>query len=118
MSISLDPANSALAEVVVTQPVGKNGGEVGSADAHPKNGMPNLDDYLKKNAVSPDGKTGKVKLSFTVAADGTLSQFKILKSLSDAADKKAIDLLSNGPEWVGSTDKKPKEVKMTVSFHQ
>jgi hypothetical protein len=118
MSISLDPANSALAEVVVTQAVEKNGGEAASTDAHPKNGMSNVDDYLKKNAVSPDGKTGKVKLSFVVATDGTLSQFKVLKSLSDAADKKAIDLLSKGPEWVGAADKKPKEVKVTVSFHQ
>ena len=118
MSISLDPASSALAEVAVAPPAGKNGSEVSSADAHPKNGMPNLDDYLKNSAVSPDGKTGKVKLSFIVAAGGTLSQFKILKSLSDAADKKAIDLLSSGPEWVGSTDKKPKEVKLTINFHR
>jgi TonB family protein len=76
-----------------------------------------LDDYLKKNAQSPDGKTGKVKVSFVVAADGSLSQFKIVKSLSDDADKKAISLISGGPAWVGGTDGKPKEITVSVKFH-
>jgi TonB family protein len=117
LNISLEPQNSSLNEVVVTGYSAKkddNGGTV--ADAHPGDGWHAYNEYLKKNAQSPDGKTGKVKVSFTVDANGSLSQFKVTKSLSDAADKKAIDLITNGPAWVAGNDGKPKEVKVSVSF--
>jgi cytoskeletal protein RodZ len=116
MSISLDPVNSSLAEVVVTHENAKKDGTK-TEDAHPSDGWNTFDDYLKKNAQSSDGKTGKVKVSFVVAADGSLNQFKITKSLSDAADKKAISLVSGGPAWTGGTDNKPKGVTITVKFH-
>ena len=111
MSISLNPTSSSLAEVVVTRESTKN------EDAHPRDGWNSFEDYLKKNAQSSDGKTGKVKVSFVVATDGSLSQFKIVKSLSDDADKKAISLISGGPAWAGGTDGKPKEVIVSVKFH-
>jgi hypothetical protein len=112
MRISLDPNSSSLAEVVVNKEV-----ENTVQNAHPKDGWKSYNDYLDKNAQSPDGKTGKEKVSFTVAADGTLSQFKVVKSLSDDADKKAISLISAGPTWVGNVDGKAKEVTVTVKFH-
>jgi hypothetical protein len=112
MRISLDPANSSLAEVVVTKET-----ETTAQNAHPRDGWKSFNDYLDKNAQSPDGKTGKEKVSFTVAPDGSLSQFKVIKSLSDDADKKAISLISGGPAWVGNADGKAKEVTVTVKFH-
>jgi hypothetical protein len=115
MSISLEPANSSLAEVVVTRAQTEK--SVKAEDAHPHDGWNAFDDYLKKNALSPDGKTGKVKLTFVVAADGSLSQFKITRGISDDADKKAISLISSGPAWVGGSDGKPKEITVTVKFH-
>jgi hypothetical protein len=114
LNISLQPASSSLNEVVAVRKADNN--DVAAEDAHPQDGWHAYDEYLKKNGQSPDGKTGKVKVSFMVAADGSLSQFKITKSLSDAADKKAIDLITNGPAWVGSNDGKPKEAKVSVSF--
>lgn len=111
MSISLNPASSSLAEVVVTHENPKK------EDAHPRDGWNSFDDYLKKNAQSPDGKTGKVKVAFVVAPDGRLSQLKIVKSLSDVADKKAMALISGGPAWAGGTDGKPKEITVSVKFH-
>jgi hypothetical protein len=113
LNISLQPASSSLNEVVVVR---KDDNNVASEDAHPHDGRHAYDEYLKKNAQSPDGKTGKVKVSFIVAADGSLSKFKITKSLSDATDKKAIDLITNGPAWAGGNNGKPKEVKVSVSF--
>lgn len=113
LNISLQPASSSLSEVVVTK---KDNSEVVAEDARPKDGWQSYNEYLKKNAQSPDGKTGKVKVSFVVAADGSLNQFKITKSLSDAADKKVIDLINNGPAWIGGTNGKPKEVKVSLSF--
>jgi len=112
MRISLDPNNSSLAEVVVTKEV-----ENTAQSAHPRDGWKSYNDYLDKNAQLPDGKTGKEKISFTVAPDGSLSQFKVVKSLSDDADKKAISLISTGPAWVGNADGKAKEVSVTVKFH-
>jgi cytoskeletal protein RodZ len=111
MSISLNPTTSSLGEVVVTRESTKN------EDAHPRDGWNSFEDYLKKDAQSPDGKTGKVKVSFIVAADGSLSQFKVVKSLSDDADKKAISMISGGPAWAGGTDGKPKEITVSVKFH-
>jgi outer membrane biosynthesis protein TonB len=121
LSISLEPAGSSLNEVVVTGYDTKknNDGEAADiVDAHPKDGWHSYNQYLKQSATSPDGKTGKVKVSFIVAANGSLSQFKVIKSLSDTADKKAIDLITNGPVWTGSTDGRAKEVKVSISFHQ
>jgi hypothetical protein len=117
LNISLVPQNSSLNEVVATGYSAQKDENYGTVkDAHPGDGWQAYNEYLKKNAQSPDGKTGKVKVSVTVAADGSLSQFKIIKSLSDAADKKAIDLITNGPVWIGGNDGKPKEVKVSVSF--
>ena len=111
LNISLEPTNNSLAEVVVTRTALKK-----PEEAHPVGGWDVLNDYLKNNAQSPDGKTGRVKLTFIVAADGSLSQFNVTKSLSDIADKKATELITNGPKWAGGTDGKPKEVKVTVVF--
>lgn len=119
LSISLEPAGGSLGEVVVTNYGVKKNSDGESADvvdAHPKDGWHSYNQYLKQNATSPDGKTGKVKVSFTVAADGSLSQFKVTKSLSDTADKKAIDLITNGPVWTGGSDGKAKEVSVSISF--
>lgn len=112
MRISLNPTNSSLSEVVVAKEIENN-----AQDAHPRDGWKSFNDYLDKNAQSPDGKTGKEKISFTVGPDGTLSRFKVVKSLSDDADKKAISLISGGPAWVGNADGKLKDVTVTVKFH-
>jgi hypothetical protein len=112
MRISLNAVNSSLSEVVVTKQAENN-----TQTAHPRDGWKSFNDYLDKNAQLPDGKTGKEKISFTVAPDGTLSQFKVIKSLGDDADKKAISLISAGPAWVGNTEGKAKEVTVTVKFH-
>jgi hypothetical protein len=112
MRISLNPTSSSLAEVVVPKEVDNN-----TQNAHPRDGWKSFNDYLDKNAQLPDGKTGKEKISFTVAPNGTLGQFKIVKSLSDDADKKTISLISTGPAWVGNADGKAKEVTVTVKFH-
>jgi len=46
-----------------------------------------------------------------------LNQFKIVKGLSDDADKKAISLISTGPAWTGNADGKTKEMTVAVKFH-
>jgi len=89
----------------------------GDDAAHPKAGWDNFEKYLSTEAVAPDGKTGDVRLSFMVAPNGSLGDFKVRGSLDKQADQKAIELLKNGPSWTGSTNKRPSEVNLSVSFH-
>jgi cytoskeletal protein RodZ len=118
LNIALEPNNSSLSEVVVTGYSTQNkDGEAVNEDAHPHDGWQAMNEYLKKNAISPDGKTGKVRLSFIVGGNGSLSNFKVIKSLSTATDQKAIDLINNGPAWAGATDRKPHEIRISVKFH-
>jgi len=114
LNVALNPNNASLSEVVVTTP---KEAAAGSENAHPVNGWAVFKDYLKLNAVSTDGATGKVRLSFMVDNGGNLSGFKIIKSLGKVADQKAIDMVQYGPKWMGNANGKPEEIKITIKFH-
>jgi TonB family protein len=113
VNIALSPTKNALNEVSVSE--GSMASKK-SAEAHPKTGWKAFNNYLSKNATSPDGQTGKVSLLFTVDAQGNLNDFKIVTSVSTATDQKAIDLINKGPAWVGNADGQLHEVKLTVEF--
>ncbi len=118
-TIAMVPANSSLSEVVVT---GYGSRKADTDDegvivnAHPQTGWSTFRKYLTQNAVSPDGKAGTVKLSFTVDSYGTISSVKVIKSVSTATDQKAIDLLRQGTVWVGSSSGKTESVTVRVKF--
>lgn len=84
--------------------------------AHPAKGWSSYRAYLKINAVSADGATGVVKVSFTVDKYGTISNIKIIKGLTDAANKKAVSLLTDGPDWTGNSNKMPRKVTLRIKF--
>ncbi len=116
-TISLEPNNSSLAEVVVSNYNPKsNAEEPAAVSAHPKAGWGNFRKYLKEKAHSPDGKTGIVKLSFTVDNNGAISDITIKKGLSRATDQAAIDLINGGPDWVGNTSGQSEKVTLRVKF--
>jgi len=116
-TIKLEPANSALTEVVVTGYTSQAKPEAASViGAHPSAGWSNFKKYLKENAFSPDGKTGVVKLSMSVAPNGTISDIKIEKGVSAATDQKAIDLINDGPSWAGSTSGKIEKIRVRIKF--
>ncbi len=87
-----------------------------SEEARPKAGWNAFQKYMSTVAISPDGKCGDVKLSFTVDAKGTINDCKVVTGLSEAADKKAVELIKNGPSWVNTTD--TKAVSVTINFHR
>jgi len=91
-----------------------NTNEDGFAGIHPQTGWSSFKNYLKENALSPDGKKGVVKLSVIVLANGTISDVKVIKSVSPATDKKAVELINNGPAWI--SDSKAETVKVKVQF--
>jgi hypothetical protein len=111
----VQPETNALAEVVVVRkatvaPV--------AVKAHPLPGWESFRKYLEEKAVSPGGKTGVVKLSFHVDKSGLITHIKIEAGLNHAANKKAIDLINNGPAWVGNTNGQPETVKLEIKFHR
>ncbi len=112
--IAMQPNSSSLNEVVVVG-YGKQEEQDYQA-AQPAAGWGDYKKYLKDNAISPDGKTGTVKLSFMVNTDNSLSDFKIIKSVSAKTDSAAIDLVTNGPEWQKSNTGKAEKVKLRIKF--
>ena len=115
-TIGLEPNHSSLNEVVVVGYGSQKKDDEPVTAAHPKDGWHSFKKYLNENAVSPDGKTGIVKLSFTVDPNGNISEVVIIKGLSALTNKKAIDLINNGPDWTGSSNGKTEQVKIRVRF--
>lgn len=93
-----------------------NTNDVSSKIAHPKIGWANFETYLRDGAVSPDRKSGLVKISFLVHEDGSCTDFKVVNSLSKAADKSAIKLIKDGPVWIGAATGEVKETTVSVNF--
>jgi hypothetical protein len=120
LAVNLQASNNSLDEVVVTNAYGikQNGDDEQQVyeSAHPVNGWGDFKKYLKERAVSPDGKTGVVKVSFTVNSNDRLSDFKILKGLSEDANNTAIQIITNGPAWITNSDRKTEVVKVRVKF--
>lgn len=118
LKVELKDASSSLNGVVVVGYGSKKDadGEPIAESAHPQNNWSSFKKYLQTNAVLPDGTTGIVNVSFTVDADGSLSDFKVKKSLNAVADQKAIDLIKNGPSWIGNNNHKPETVTVKVKF--
>jgi hypothetical protein len=110
--------SSALSEEVVIGYTSQKKDETATdiTYAHPQKGWSSLKKYLKENAVSPDGKTGVVSLSFTVDKYGSISGIKVTKGVSEATDKKAISLVKDGPEWTGNSNKEPEKVHLRIRF--
>ncbi|SDT54692.1 TonB protein C-terminal [Mucilaginibacter mallensis] len=112
LTIALQPNASSLSEVVVTG----YSGEPQQSQARPSNGWDEFEKYLKENAISPDGKTGTVKVSFMVNTDNSLSNFKVIKGIRAKTDTAAIELIKNGPDWLKNSNNKPEKVKLRVKF--
>ena len=86
--------------------------------AHPLNGWKDFNKYLKDKAQSPDGKTGIVKISFTINPNNTIADFKIIKSLSAEADAKATALIKTYKGWVANADGSPEAIKVKIRFNR
>jgi TonB family protein len=115
LNVALEESKQALSEVVVVG-YGSTNTDFEPQNAQPQQGWSTFNTYIKENAKPVNGKTGVVRLSFVVNANRTLSNFKILKSLSDEADKAAIKLIEDGPDWVPNTNGKPETVRLRISF--
>jgi len=100
-----------LAEVVVPGYADK-----AKSPTRPADGWKNYLTYIKQEAVMPDNSVGKVMLAFKIGKDGLIYGIRILKGSTMAINQKAIEILKNGPAWIGSSVNK--EIKLKIKFHK
>ena len=86
---------------------------------HPVIGNRSYQKYLKENLVRPaDEKCaqvkGKVVLTFLVNKEGRPFYIKVKESLCESADKEAIRLIQEGPDWINRN----KKAEVTVKFEK
>lgn len=73
-------------------------------------GMDSLSAYFKRNFIYPQlakelGIQGKCVLSFTITAEGNMTNIKVLRGVADCpeCDREAIRLFRNMPAWIPAT---------------
>jgi len=126
LNIALAENNKSLSETVV---VGKGvlAGSENNSEApayrrpEPDNGWKAYQQYLKNNTVYPDTErekkiSGNVRVSFKVMGNGTLQDFKIIKSMGAAFDEEAIRVIKAGPSWIPASDFQPVRIRIKVPF--
>jgi TonB family protein len=77
--------------------------------------------FLKTHIRKPEGSEGTVYVQFVIEQDGTLTELKIIRSLSAAADAEALRVVSIMPKWnPGTQNGKPVRVKfvLPIRFQQ
>lgn len=116
VNVTLEVNGSALNEVVVVGYGEKHedGYVAPIINAHPAIGWKEFDQRIKDH-TAPDGKKGKVRVKFTVNADGSLTDFKVTKSLSPEDDAEAIRLIQQTP-WTPRSNGEAETMRVTVKF--
>ena len=120
VKVELTPNQAALSEVVVVG-YGSRKDDTEAPEyqsARPSDGWQSYNKYLKANTLLSTGKSQVVKLEFTVAGNGDISNIKVIKSATDELNKRAVELIQNGPPWQGATDRHPNNVSIRVKFHR
>lgn len=102
---------SYLAEVVVAGYADKNDSPLKPAD-----GWKGYLKYVKQMAVMLDNSVGKVKLAFKIGKDGSAYDIRIIKGNNMAMNQKAIEIVKNGPVWIGGGN--GKEVTLKIKFRK
>ena len=123
-NISVVPDNQSLSEIVVTGYSTEKKAMSKKAEADslfPAGGWQSFQDYVYKklhkklDSTNNGGTvTGNVEIEFLVREDGTPYNFNIVRSLNQAKDAQAIDIIKNGPRWIGG--RKNKKAKVTIPF--
>lgn len=106
-------------EVVVTTYGTKKAKKAVYQAPQPGEGLDRYKEYLAKNVrypASAGGVKGFVRVAFTVKADGTLEDFKILRKLQPDCDAEAIRVVKEGPAWIPASDGRATRAQVDVPF--
>ena len=76
--------------------------------------------WVNQRLVYPEiarenGVQGRVTLQFTVNADGSVSNVKVLRGVDPALDKEAVRVVSSSPKWTPGKQR-DRAVKVTYTF--
>jgi TonB family protein len=76
--------------------------------ANPEGGRKVYNKYLDANVRFPEEALknnikGKVRVEFSVLPDGSLADYKVVKSLGHGCDEEVIRLIKEGPKWSPTT---------------
>ena len=79
-----------------------------------------LSKWVNSKLVYPEiakenGVQGRVTLQFTVNADGTVSNVKVLRGVDSSLDKEAVRVVSSSPKWKPGKQR-DRAVKVTYTF--
>lgn len=109
LDVAMQPDLQALSEVVVvgygSQKIDSLKAEkVYTVETQPINGFNEYKNYLSGNLRYPvearqKGIAGSVTVEFFVEPDGSLTNFRVLKSPGFGCDDEAIRLIKEGPKW-------------------
>lgn len=86
-------------------------------------GMSQMNSFVQKNLRYPedakkDGIQGRVILSFIVEKDGSLTDIKVVRSVSPSLDKEAIRIVKSMPKWIpGKQYGTSVRVRHTIPIH-
>ena len=84
-------------------------------------GMEALVRFLQKNMILPSEARqvqGKVFIGFVVNEDGSLSDFKVVKGLSETIDKSVLETFMKMPNWIPARkDNKSIKTKMIMPYY-
>ncbi|MES2734404.1 MAG: TonB family protein [Bacteroidota bacterium] len=120
LQIPMNADLKTLSEVVVVG-YGKHK-EAGKPLPKPEGGYKELDNYLNQNLQYPEQAEqmqvkGTVGLEFTVERDGSLTGFKVLKSLGYGCDEEAVRAIIAGPKWKPAVENnQPVRKKVTTKI--
>jgi TonB family protein len=122
VALALTPDTKSLNETVVVRR--ERPPAPMSIGALPAGGYKAFQSYLKDELEYPEqalkeGKEGNVKLSFTVAEDGSLQNIKVVRGISEECDAEAVRLLKEGPKWYPAVQKgrrTARTVEVSVPF--
>lgn len=104
--------------------VADNNEIVASAEEMPKfrgGGLKKFQDYINENTNYPQvaaemGVQGRVKVSFVVEKNGSVSNVKVVKSIDPLLDREAIRVVKSSPRWTpGKNGGRPIRVSQTAS---
>ncbi len=90
--------------------------------AHPEGGMPEFEQYLKKEAVLPDAfrsRKATVKLLLFIDKEGTITDIQNRNGADSVLVEKAKKIIENGPAWnpqIVNGQKIPSEIKLKIVF--
>jgi len=80
-------------------------------------GLPKLYNIISRN-VKSNGEKGTTYVSFIVEKDGSLTQIKVIRGLSETTTKEIIKTMQMSPKWIPATqDGHVVRVWYTVPIH-